>query len=213
MTAPIAKTPEPRAKVTHFPFERLGDAELLQLAAQGDPRAIGVIWDRYSQNVRHVLFAALGPDSAIEDLLQEVFIALLRGASRIENSNALRGYLTSVAVRQAALELRRRKVRRWVTLTPTGQVPDVPTSPSDSDGREALRVFYRVLDRLGRRERMVFVLRHIEGMEFSEIVENLKISESTVRRALVSARSQLDRALRREPALNAYVNLEEGESP
>lgn len=213
MSSPSAKASEPCANVAHFPIERMGDAELLQLANHGDHRAIGAIWDRYAQIVRHVLFATLGPDHCIEDLLQEVFIALLRGAERIEQGNALRGYLTSVAVRQAAQELRRRKVRRWVTLTPTGQLPDAPAMPGDSEGREALHALYRVLDKLGNRERLVFVLRHIEGMEFLEIVRTLGISESTVRRSLTSARDQLERSLRREPALRAYLQSDRGEQP
>jgi RNA polymerase sigma-70 factor, ECF subfamily len=213
MTAPVPKSPDRQANVAQFPLERVSDAELVQAASEGDNRAVGIIWDRYSALVRKVLRGALGPDSAVEDLLQEVFIAFLRGARRIEQASALRGYLTSVAVRQAALELRRRKVRRWVTLTPTGQVPDAPILPRDGDGREALRALYRVLDRMGSRERLAFALRHIEGMEILEVARTLGASESTVRRALGAARSQLDRSLRREPALRAYLPCSRGEQP
>jgi RNA polymerase sigma-70 factor (ECF subfamily) len=183
----------------------LGDAELVLAAGRGDARAVAAIWDRYSELVRRVLRGALGPDSSIEDLLQEVFMAFLKGAERIEQGSALRGYLTGVAIRQAALELRQRKVRRWVTLTPTGHLPDTPIAPRDSDGREALLALYRVLDRMGNRERLAFVLRHVEGLEILEVARSLSLSESTVRRALVSARQQLERSLGREPALGAYL--------
>lgn len=210
---PVPKSTEPQATVTHFPLERLGDAELVMAAGRGDARAVAIIWDRYSALVRKVLRCALGPDSSIEDILQEVFIAFLRGAERIERASALRGYLTSVAIRQAALELRRRKVRRWVTLTPTGQIPDSPVAPRDTDGQEALRALYRVLDRMANRERLAFVLRHVEGMEILEVARTLRLSESTVRRALVSARNQLDRSLVREPALGAYLTGRQGAAP
>jgi RNA polymerase sigma-70 factor, ECF subfamily len=213
MTSAVPKSPDPPANVAHFPLERVSDAELVQAACDGDSRAVGIIWSRYSVLVRKVLIGALGPDSAVEDLLQEVFIAFLQGARRIEQASALRGYLTSVAVRQAALELRRRKVRRWVTLTPTGQVPDTPTLPRDGEGREALAALYRVLDGMGSRERLAFVLRHIEGMEILEVARALRTSESTVRRALGSARSRLDRSLRREPALRDYLGRSKGEQP
>ncbi len=213
MNSPVPKSTDQQATVTRFPLERVGDAELVVAAGRGDARAVAIIWDRYAGLVRKVLRGALGPDSSIEDLLQEVFIAFLRGAERIEQASALRGYLTSVAVRQAALELRRRKVRRWVMLTPTGQVPDAPIAPRDSEGREALLALYRVLDRMGNRERLAFVLRHIEGMEILEVARTLNLSESTVRRALVSARNQLERSSRREPALGAYLGTREGTSP
>jgi RNA polymerase sigma-70 factor, ECF subfamily len=213
MTSPVQKPADQRATIARFPLERVGDTELLQAAAAGDASAVVIIWDRHAAFVRKVLRGTLGPDSAIEDLLQEVFIAFLRGAERIERASAVRGYLASVAVRQAALELRRRKVRRWVTLTPTGQLPDAPTRPRDSDGREALGALYRVLDRMGNRERLAFVLRHIEGMEILEVARTLGISESTVRRALGSARGQLERSSRREPALAVYLNHCRGAQP
>jgi RNA polymerase sigma-70 factor (ECF subfamily) len=211
MTSPLAQSPRPPATVAQFPAERMGDAELVALASQGDAKAVGAVWDRYASLVRRVLTSALGPDSAVEDLVQEVFIAFLRGANRIENAAALKGYLTGVAIRQAALELRRRKVRRIVTLTPNGQLPDQIAAPADSEAREALGAFYRILDRLNQRERMVFVLRHVEGFEYAQIVEHLGISESTARRSLNAAREQLERALVREPALKSYLKLERGD--
>ncbi|HMA94753.1 MAG TPA: sigma-70 family RNA polymerase sigma factor [Polyangiaceae bacterium] len=205
-SSPSPKALDPQANIARFPIERVSDAELVQAAARGDSRAISVIWERHAAAVRRVLRGALGPDSAIEDLLQEVFIALLRGVSRIEQGCALRAYLTGVAVRQAALELRRRKVRRWVTLTPTGQLPDVPTRARDSEGREALFALYRVLEKMGTRERLAFALRHIEGMEILEVARSLGASESTVRRALATARNKIERSVKHEPALECYLS-------
>jgi RNA polymerase sigma-70 factor (ECF subfamily) len=192
-------------QVSRFPAERLGDAELVQAAARGDADAISVIWDRYAGLVRGVLRGALGPDLIVEDLLQEVFIALVRGAKAIHEGAALRGYLVGVAVRLAALELRRRKVRRWVTLSPTGELPDTAIMPRDSEGRQALQALYRVLDQLGSRRRLAFVLRHVQGMGLTEVAAALQVSESTARRELVRARAHVVKSGRREPALHAYL--------
>jgi hypothetical protein len=56
--------------------------------------------------------------------------AVLRKTIRIQDGGALRGYLVGVAVRIAAFEIRKRKVRRWVGLSPTGEPPDVPIERS-----------------------------------------------------------------------------------
>ena len=192
-------------QVSRFPAERLGDAELVQSAARGDSDAISVIWDRYSALVRGVLRGALGPDLVVEDLLQEVFIALVKGAKGIQDGAALRSYLVGVAVRIAALELRRRKVRRWVMLSPTGDLPDTAVLPRDSEGRQALSALYRVLDQLGSRRRLAFVLRHVQGMGLVEVAQALKVSESTARRELVRARAHIAKSGHREPALEAYL--------
>ena len=50
----------------------------MQAAARGDAHAIAVVWDRYASLVRSVLRGALGPDLVVEDLLQDVFIALVK---------------------------------------------------------------------------------------------------------------------------------------
>jgi len=210
--------PFPRAEskaggVARFPTSRLGDAELVEAAARGDSEAVTVVWQRYSGLVRGVLRGALGVDLAIEDLVQEVFIGFLKGARNVTDGGALRGYLTGVAVRTAALELRRRKVRRWVTLTSTGVLPDAPTAPADAESREALRALYRLLDGLGTRRRLAFVLRHVQGLDMAEVCAALGVSESTLRRELTRARLHIARAGQREPALRRYLTrFEEGRS-
>jgi RNA polymerase sigma-70 factor (ECF subfamily) len=192
--------------VARFPQERWSDAQLVAEVARGDRQALGVVWDRYSGLVRGVLYGSLGADSAIEDLLQEVFLALFRGAGQIRDGGLLRGYLVGVAVRLAALELRKRKVRRWVGLSATGELPDLPISPADDEGRESLRALHRVLDQLGTQRRLAFVLRHVQGMEILEIAEALKVSESTTRRELARAQKQLAALARAEPALARYLD-------
>ena len=203
--------PDPTASapvvLARFPQERYGDAQLVADVARGDRAALGVVWDRYSKLVRGVLFGALGPDSAVDDLQQDVFLAFHRGAARIQQGAALRGYLVGVAVRLAALELRRRKIRRWVGLSQTGELPDVPIAPEDAEGRESLRALYRVLDQLGNRRRLAFVLRHVQGLEILEVAAALGSSESTTRRELTQARRQIEALAQREPALLHYLQL------
>jgi RNA polymerase sigma-70 factor (ECF subfamily) len=178
---------------------------LVEAAARGDREAIGAVWDRYADLVRGVLYGSLGPDHALEDLAQEVFIAFVRGAKNIADGSVLRSYLAGVAVRIAALEIRRRKVRRWVRLSPTGELPERPTSPRDVEGREALRALHRVLDRLSARRRHAFVLRHVQGLEMLEAAAALGVSESTLRRELLRAREQVLIGASREPALDEFL--------
>src|SRR5262245_22633080 len=68
-----SRSPEAVTPISRFPYERLGDAELVEAVAHGDSQAVAVVWDRYSPLVRSVVRASLGPDSATEDLLQDVF--------------------------------------------------------------------------------------------------------------------------------------------
>lgn len=207
-------TPSPstqkRAPVSRFPSDRLGDAELAQAAARGDVEAVGVIWDRYSALVRSVLRGAIGPDSAVEDLLQEVFIVFLRCASDLRDASALRAFLIAVAVRLVTVELRRRRVRRWVTLSPTDEMPDSTVSPRDFAGLETLRGLYRLLERMPNRRRLAFVLRNVQGLEIAEVAKALDVSESTAKREVSRAKEVIRVRCRTEPSLWQYLQGLEG---
>lgn len=208
MAQPTRSAPPPGPTLARFPADKRSDASLVAGAAAGEREALAVIWDRYSGLVRGVLYGALGPDTSLEDLVQEVFLGLMQGAARIHDGGALRGYLASMAARQAALEIRKRKIRRWVGLSPSGELPERALERVDFEHREVLSALHRVLDRLSTRRRMAFVLRHVQGLEMLETAAALGVSESTVRRELESARAFLLKA--REPALQEFLSRCEG---
>jgi RNA polymerase sigma-70 factor, ECF subfamily len=191
--------------VAVFPVDRIGDAQLVEATARGDRAAAAQVWDRYSDFVRRVLHGALGRDGALEDLTQEVFLAFVRGAKTVSDGAKLRGFLAGIAVRLAATEIRRRRVRRWVTLSLTGDLPDPPAPMRDSDGQEVLAALDRLLANMSQRRRMAFILRHVQQLEMLEVAAVLSISESTLRRELLRAREQLLRGAAREPALANYL--------
>jgi RNA polymerase sigma-70 factor (ECF subfamily) len=193
------------AAIARFPAEKRSDTALVAGAAQGDREAIAVIWDRYSSLVRGVLYGALPGDPMVEDLVQEVFVAFIRGAGRIQDGAALRGYLAGMAVRQAAQEIRRRKVRRIVGLSSTGELPERSTLPVDLENRERLAALHRVLGKLSERRKMAFILRQVQGLEILEVAAALKTSESTLRRELAAALDSIKRAASNEPALSELL--------
>lgn len=205
--APSANWARGQLTVARFPNSRLSDAELVAAITQGENEALGVIWDRYAGSVRAVLRSSLGYDSDVEDLLQEVFIAFLQGASRLRSADSLRGYLVGVAVRLVMGELRRRRVRRWVMLLPTEELAQAAAPISyDEDAKAAVHALYRLLDGMPARRRLAFVLRHIEGMEVIEAAKVLSVSESTIKREARKARKAIElRAERSEPRLWQYM--------
>jgi RNA polymerase sigma-70 factor (ECF subfamily) len=194
-----------RANVSELPLDSLPDAALVAALVHGSQRAASTIWRRHSPAVRRMLERSLGPDQEIEDLVQEVFIGLLKSAERLEDPSTLRSYLVSIAFRTAAMEIRRRKVRRWVKLTPSGEIPDAPTRQHEPDERRALRALHQILDTLSTRDRLVFVARFVEGLQIEETAAALDLSKATVWRA---GKSSLERVLEKAqhtPLLAEYV--------
>jgi RNA polymerase sigma-70 factor, ECF subfamily len=160
------------------------DVELAHALINGDSRAAELAWERYAPLVHRIVSRAIGPDGEVEDVTQEIFYRLFSRIGTLRKPEALRSFVISFAIRIVKWELRRRRARRWLTLSETGDVPDEQLLVMDAESRYALRRLYALLDRLSTRERLVLVLRHVEGMTLEEIAEAMELSLATVKRAL-----------------------------
>jgi RNA polymerase sigma-70 factor (ECF subfamily) len=181
------------------------DAELAGALAEGQPPAAAAAWDRFAQLVRSLLWKALGPNSDIDDLVQDVFITLFRRAKDLRDHDALSSFIVGITVRTARAELRRRRVRRWVGFAEDGVLPDVAVPEVDLAGRESARKLYELLDKLDSGSRLVFVLRHAQGLELAEVAEALGCSLATAKRKLAKANERVLFHAKREPALQRFA--------
>ena len=167
------------------------EAALARALIAGKAHAAELAWDRYAPLVHGIVSRALGPDAEVEDVTQEIFYRLFARIGSLRKPEALRSFVVSFAVRIVKWELRRRRARRWLTLSETGDVPDDQLLFMNVDNRYALRRLYSLLNLLSTRERLVLVLRHVEGMTLEEIAEAMEISLATVKRTLRHASTRL----------------------
>ncbi len=200
----------PIAEVRPFPYAQRADAELVAALVRGEPQALGAIWDRYVRTVRDLLYLMLGPDSAVDDLVQEVFLGLFRSAGRLQDPSSLRAYLCGIAARRASMELRgRTRRRRWISLTGTGRLPERAAEQSPVDARDALRALSNLLGQLSRRDAMAFVLHHVYDMSPAQVGTALGVSEGTAKRAIRKGRTRVISLAERNSALRPYLQTAE----
>jgi len=184
----------------------VSDAVLAGELQARSPEASRMVWQRYSPMVRRMLARALGPERDVEDSLQEVFLCLFSKVGELRNPAALRAFIVSIAIRTLRHEIRRRKLRSWLRLDGNVAVEDVRAVNPDPDAREALVRFYALLDRINTRDRTVFVLHVIEGMDIEAIADALDVSTPTIRRCLGKARERILLLAGRDPTLVDYVS-------
>jgi len=158
------------------------DADLVRSFSKGESWAARAIWTRHAPMVYRLLERSLGPGGDAADLTQDVFLSTFARLPTLRDIGALRSFIYSVALRTLKWELRRRRVRRILHLSPDGQLPELPVRPADSEARQILARFYALLDRLGTNERTAFVLRHMEGFKLEEIAEHMGVSLATAKR-------------------------------
>jgi len=182
----------------------LTDADLARALIAGQAWAPATAWNRYAPTVYGIANRALGRQTDAEDITQEVFFRLFARVHTLKEPAAFRSFVVSFAIRIVKWELRRRRVRRFVHLSDSGDVPDAPVAGDDAESRQVLRRFYLLLDQLAPRERLVFSLRHLESMTLEEVAVSMDLSLSTVKRALARAAARVSAWIDGDPDLMAF---------
>jgi RNA polymerase sigma-70 factor (ECF subfamily) len=154
--------------------------------------------------VYRLMERALGPSGDAADLTQDVFLGTFARLPELRDAGALRSFIYSVALRTLRTELRRRRVRRILHLSPNGQLPEVPVRAADSEARQLLMRFYALLDQLGANERTAFVLRHMEAFKLEEVAEHMGVSLATVKRWLSRAAQSVSALVEADDVLSSY---------
>jgi RNA polymerase sigma-70 factor (ECF subfamily) len=132
--------------------------------------------------------------SDVEDLAQEVFLALRRSWSDFDQARPVRAYLFGIAFRIVAKH--RRKRRREVAFRSV-EIPDAGPGPDDQlVAKRARALLLAALERLPLRRRAVLVMHEIDGVPVDEVAATLGIPRFTVYSRLRTARRELESALR-----------------
>jgi len=202
----IDRHPAPLYVVAAGSRADLTDADLARALMAGQAWAPAAAWNRYAPTVYGIANRALGRETDAEDITQEVFFRLFARVHTLKEPAAFRSFVVSFAIRIVKWELRRRRVRRFVHLSDSGDVPDAPVAGDDAESRQVLRRFYTLLDQLAPRERLVFSLRHLESMTLEEVAVAMALSLSTVKRSLARAAERVSGWIDGDPDLRAFFD-------
>ena len=162
-------------------------------------RDFDALYRRYAPYVAAIAARILGRDPELDDLVQDAFVNALRGLRDLREPGAIKGWLAKITVRLATRRLRQLKLRRTLHLSRDVADDEVIVAPGASAEQRALVAkVYRVLDRLPAAERVVWVLRHVQGEPLHVIPELCDCSLSTVQRRLARAQAVLSQELAHE---------------
>jgi RNA polymerase sigma-70 factor (ECF subfamily) len=189
------------------------DAELLRRLRAGDERAFVALVERYNGSMLR-LAASFVPSRAVaEEVVQETWLAVLRGLAGFEGRSSLKTWLFSILVNRA----RSAGVResRTVPVADAGPVVDasrfgpggawlsppehwIEEAESRVDAVKLAELLRSALDGLPARQREVVVLRDVEGLTSAEVCGVLSISEANQRVLLHRGRGKLRQVLETE---------------
>ena len=179
------------------------DSELIARAAGGDQAAFQALVERHRSMVYRVAYQFAGNHHDAEDIAQEVFIKVYRSLDRFRQDAQLSSWMYRI-VMNACIDHRRRQ--QPAGAAPFGEEAEhrMLNTPEDAPGPEARayagelgHVLESEIGRLPKGQRIVFVMRHHQGMKLCEIAGALGLAEGTVKRQLHAAVHRLRQALSR----------------
>jgi RNA polymerase sigma-70 factor, ECF subfamily len=177
------------------------DADLMRRTASGDRDAFAHIYRKYQATIFRFARLMTGCNTAAEDVVQEVFLALMNDASKYSPERAsLSTYLYGVARNQTRRRLLRE--RRFVALDGSELRHQTERTGNDDldaelSRRGTLEQLRRAILALPSRYREVIVLCDLQDVPYSEAAATLECPIGTVRSRLHRARQLLSNKLAR----------------
>jgi RNA polymerase sigma-70 factor (ECF subfamily) len=171
--------------------------ELIAAVAGGDDRALRELFSRHAPWLAARLRAVL-PAADVEDVLQETFLGVWRGAAGYRSEGA-GGWLWGIARRQAALWLRRDGRSELVLAALVAADGRRPADPAEAAlSRVELADAVEALGPVGSPHRETWRLMYVEERTVAEVAELMGVPEGTVKSRAHQARRLMRAALGHE---------------
>lgn len=176
------------------------DPELVERARGGEREAFGFLYRRHQAYVYRFARAMTGSSSLAEDVVQEVFLALMRDLDRYDAGRAaLRTYLFGIARNVSRYKLR--GLRRLLPLDDADEAATVDDPAAALSATDETRHLRRCVRGLPARYREVIVLCDLQELDYAETAVVLNVPIGTVRSRLHRGRQLLLDRMRRSDGL------------
>lgn len=150
----------------------------------------------HSPHVAGLAYRLLGRDSDVDDVVQDVFVALLRFHGSVRDAKALRGWLATTTVRLSLRRLRARRLRlnSWLGLDEPEPASALSPGATAEEHVSLVRV-HRALDGVSASARVAWLLRYVEQETMEEVARLVGCSLTTAKRRVGAAQEAVRRAI------------------
>jgi len=187
-------------------LDEADEHDLIRRAQHGDRAAFEVLVRLYDREVLRLALKVVGSRDEAQDLYQEAFLKVYRSVSHFRFDSRFSTWLYRVVMNVCLDHLRRQKNRNEVQAPESepGQPEFFQTLADEKPGldpeqslrgREIGKRIGSALSQLTPRERMVFELKHYQGLKLRAIGELCGTTEETAKNCLFRATQKLRVAL------------------
>ncbi len=183
------------------------DEALIMRYQGGDQAALGTLIERHKVPMYNFFLRQLKDRHLAEDLVQELFVRLVRKASTFKHESRFTTWAYTIARNLCIDHMRKQSLRRHASLD-ARTTPDGPSlgeriadeSPERATERRAVNIdigarVSEAVDALPPEQREVFLLRQLAGIPFRQIAAITGVSENTTKSRMRYALERLQHAL------------------
>lgn len=181
----------------------ISDDDLLSQCRTGDRDAFQALVEKYQHKVYTIAYRFVGNEADANDLAQEAFIKVYQKLSTFRGESSFLTWLYHITANTCRDELRKRQNKWTVSLDNPGPQPGDGTArvegvrstmagPEEvAVAREVQRNLQMVLNQLPAEQKLILIMREIQGFSYEEIAQQLECSLGTVKSRLSRARAAL----------------------
>jgi RNA polymerase sigma-70 factor (ECF subfamily) len=188
-------------------WNALTDAEIMLRVSEGDDQGFNYLIEKYRKPIIHFMFRMVHNQAVAEELAQEVFLRVYRSRQTYRAEARFTTWLYRIATNLGVNHARDTKHERAAQNVyldqpdpETGTTPDVadstPSVEHDLVRDERMRAIRQHVMALPERQRMAVLMHKYQGMDYKQIGEVLKLSESATKSLLFRAYQTLRERLK-----------------
>lgn len=213
---PIMELPDSNSSSQAVGIPALNDRELVSRAQQEDHAAFAELIRRHQNRVFAVAGRILHRKEDVEDVAQQSFVKAYFSLKRFDQRAAFTTWLYKITVNECWDLLRKKKVRPLVYEAELNEEQAVQyggagvkatNAPGILDQMENRQRVERLLEVLEERDRLMLILKEVEGFSIEEIAEIMELNGNTVKVRLFRARRKISEKARRRGDLTGIVKL------
>jgi len=178
------------------PVDTQDDRSLMMAVRDGEVAKLGLLFERHHGQLFNFLLRLTGDRQLSEDLVQEVFVRLLKYRHTYRADSQFTTWMFQIA-RNARIDYFRRSPRDEVSIEDevVEHVSLMPSPGEQVEQKEEMRILLDALSRLSEEKRAVLLLRGFQGLKFEEIAKVMKCPVNTAKGRAFKAIRELREAL------------------
>jgi RNA polymerase sigma-70 factor (ECF subfamily) len=153
---------------------------------------VRALYTEHAESLRMGIRRLTWPGCDVDDLLQEVFVVVIRNPRPLLLAESPKAWLYGVAVKVASSARRKHRVRELLRLDAAAVTAPVASAQFDLEARATAAAVHRALGKISSKKREVLVLFELQGLTGPEIADALGCPLKTVWTRLHHARKDFE---------------------